>query len=139
MSFAQVENATPVPGNDGRTHATTECYNCHNVGHFASNCPDSDTRRSETSSLVQLALSFTQQFGDVIKRSWVLLDTCSTVCVGNNESFITNLRPCKTDERIRVQTNLATKILIASANSKCSHWTSILMQHPWQTSYLSRL
>ena len=91
MSFSQVGEHTPTPGNDGKTHASTECYNCHKFGHYASNCPENDTRRSEISSL-QLSLSFTQQFGDVIKRSWILLDTCSTVCVGNNKDFITNLR-----------------------------------------------
>ena len=51
MSFAQVGENAPTPGNDGRTHGSTECYNCNKFGHYASNCPVNDTHRSDTSSL----------------------------------------------------------------------------------------
>ena len=39
-SYLQTE---VVPGTDGRTIAHITCYNCNKKGHYADNCPDSNT------------------------------------------------------------------------------------------------
>ena len=32
-------NDAPIPGMDGRQHPTIHCYECNQLGHYASNCP----------------------------------------------------------------------------------------------------
>jgi hypothetical protein len=37
-----LQGTGPVPGTDGVTHATVECFHCHDKGHYANLCPTRD-------------------------------------------------------------------------------------------------
>ena len=42
---------------------------------------------------------------NIIPRSWILLDTCSTHCVGCNKDLIHDIRKCTKDEVLCIETN----------------------------------
>ena len=95
--FAQV---CAVPGTNGQTHDDVECYKCHQFGHYASNCPQA----GDNITLIQSGCSLTQASRySGLPKSWILLDTESTVSVFNNPDMITDIRP--SGSTLRVQTN----------------------------------
>ena len=77
------------------------------MGHYASNCANPGDGGLIS---LNLAYTFTQHFDDIIKRSWVLLDTaCSAVYVGSNEENSVSIRKCTPNEIICVRTNGGSK------------------------------
>eukprot|EP00957_Ditylum_brightwellii_P051760 3925698-Ditylum_brightwellii.AAC.1 len=44
--------------------------------------------------------SVKKQQDDVISSSWILLDTCSTGSVSNNQSLVRNIQPCSEDDKL---------------------------------------
>ena len=110
-------NADPVPGFDG-VAMDALCFNCNSVGHMSYQCPElTEEERSERrsrrgqrngASLLQFVYSLTQISPDefsTITPNWLLLDTCSTDNVINNETLVKNIRPCKKGEEIKMVTN----------------------------------
>ncbi|KAI2506456.1 hypothetical protein MHU86_7971 [Fragilaria crotonensis] len=94
-----------VAGNNGLTHDGIECYHCHSIGHYASNCPTvSDTTVTSGTTLTQYAYMLAQaQNASGIDPEWILLDSQSTISVFNNASMLTNIR--KSDHTLRALTN----------------------------------
>ena len=78
-----------IPGTNGITHAEVECYRCHQLGHYASNCPSPEEESGM--SLVQWTLAQTERY-EGIPEMWILLDTQLTVSVFNNPKFIMDIR-----------------------------------------------
>ena len=114
MAFAQ-------DGNEQTDHSHIRCYGCQQYGHYASSCP----RRNENNSNqdtnteppnqqgTQLVLqgveqangstsyTFTQEDGSRIPRTWILLDSQSTVDVFHNASLLKNIRTITSVMEIR--------------------------------------
>jgi hypothetical protein len=88
IMFAQ---ATVVPGTNGITHPNIECYECHSMGHYAFNCPCVGVTLAQNSHYAGLP------------KSWILLNTQSTISVFNNPSMISDIQPSA--HTLRVQTN----------------------------------
>ena len=98
LSFAQL--GAVVPGSDGATHAHIQCFACKSKGHYANMCPtDKDVQ------LLQCGKSpGTDDDGDftftsintnvAIPKTWVLLDSQSTISVFCNRDLLTRIRPC---------------------------------------------
>ena len=108
---------TLVAGRDGTT-MQLQCYRCQDWGHLANNCPAASSRpRGSTPSgrsgvnmmQVRFGYSFTQGSDDVIPRSWLLLDTCSTCSCTNNTDLVSAIRDCTADEVLTVHTNGGSK------------------------------
>lgn len=105
MTFAQT--AATVAGTDGALHRRITCFKCDQAGHYANVCPNNTTEHDKAVQLVQqvpqardhvigspnpLGFSFTQPTVATIPRSWVLLDSESTVSVFNNPALLKNIR-----------------------------------------------
>jgi hypothetical protein len=88
IMFAQT---AVVPGTNGITHPDIKCYECHSMGHYACNCPGVGVSLAQHSRYVGLP------------KSWILLDTQSTISVFNNPSIISDIQPSA--HTLRVQTN----------------------------------
>ena len=86
--FAQVG---VIPGTNGTTHASIECYKCHSMGHYASDCPNAD---ANDVTLVQdgYTMAQTNRYAG-LPKSWILLDPQSTISVFNNSSMLTDIGP----------------------------------------------
>ena len=91
-----------VPGSNGLTHDEIECYNCHSIGHYASNCPDGTVSPSGT-TLIQFAYMMAQANGLCIDPAWILLDSQSTISVFNNAAMLSNVQ--KSKHTLRTLTN----------------------------------
>ena len=86
MSFTQKGKTSElVPGRDGKVHKEIECHNCHQIGHYANQCP-----HKKKITLAQFTLA--QNKLELIDRNWVLLDTCSTVSVFCNSKLVNDIR-----------------------------------------------
>ena len=96
------EETTLAPETDGQTH-DVKCFNCNKRGHYTSNCPES---RVGVSNL-QYGNMLTQVQGQegLIPSDWVLLDTCSTDNVVNNEALMESKHSCNDDEVLKIHTN----------------------------------
>ena len=86
LSFTQKGKTSElVPGRDGKVHKEIECHNCHQIGHYANQCP-----HKKKITLAQFTLA--QNKLELIDRNWVLLDTCSTVSVFCNSKLVNDIR-----------------------------------------------
>jgi hypothetical protein len=114
------DNAALVPGVDGTINKRMTCWNCNRPGHGRDNCPDKQAGEStgcrgvanfmrgiqfaQKSILGQTHTTDASRFGE-IPRSWILLDTCSTVDVTNNPDHVTNITFCDSNDRLEIVTN----------------------------------
>jgi len=102
LFFAQL--GTPVPGTDGNTHPNIQCFACKNKGHYANMCPKEDevqffqsTVNDDSTAGQETDFTFTSVVGSremTIPKTWVLLDSQSTVSVFCNAKLLQNIRPC---------------------------------------------
>jgi len=101
LTFAQL--GMPVASMDGTTHPNIQCFTCKNKGHYANMCPKDEEVQlfqaaEEDGSTGGQETDFT--FTSVgarkmaIPKTWVLLDSPSTVSVFCNAKLLTNIRPC---------------------------------------------
>ena len=102
------EGSSLIPGRDGTT-VNFQCYRCQDFGHLANNYPSSETRsRGSTPrsavGLVQVRLNFAQA-DNMIPKSWILLDTCSTSSCCNNLALLSGLKDCTDDTALTIYTN----------------------------------
>lgn len=114
MTFVQTGDA-PIPGRNGVLHAGITCFGCRLMGHYSDQCPTnppnpppvtvqlfqhgSEVAEAPIDSdkdVIVSQFTFTQfalaQAANFIPKSWILLDSQSTVSVFNNPAFLTNIR-----------------------------------------------
>jgi Reverse transcriptase (RNA-dependent DNA polymerase) len=103
-----------------------KCYNCNTMGHYAGSCPAPTRLRGTSASTgVQLLQSTNNDASDSndgdhfcfhqddsdspdhpkISRSWILLDSESTVSIFNNKKFLKNIRHCGNEQGLRIYSN----------------------------------
>jgi hypothetical protein len=99
----------PVPGRNGRVYPHIECRGCGVPGHFVDQCPvvaDGDGEEGAQ----QNAFSFSQverkACNFVIPKSWILLDSQSTMDFFHNSELLTNIRTV--DSRMYIHCNAGT-------------------------------
>ena len=96
---------TLIPGTDGRTFNVL-CYRCNKWGHYASSCNEPDTRVGFSSLQHGFILAQSEQAPtSIIPKDWILLDSCSTDCVFNDHSLLSNISPCSQQDKLKIYTN----------------------------------
>ena len=80
--------AALVPGVDGVTHENITCFNCHEVGHYAAQCP----RAAQNGGQGNVAHVFVNVRCSV-DPDWVLLDSQANADIFSNGRLIQNIRP----------------------------------------------
>ena len=129
-----------MTGVDGTT-IRAQCYNrnCQDWGHLAYNCPHSSaskiiaTRASSDRigvSNLQVSFGFAQKDKDIIPASWILLDTCSTVSIGNDSALIGTIEDCSEMDSLKV-TNGGSKSFNQKQSRNYYRCPSIIMRTPW--------
>jgi hypothetical protein len=94
-------------------------YNCNTMGHYASSCT-APPRKGDASTGVQLLQNTEQDESDEdsgqfcfhldngspeISRSWILLDSESTVIIFSNRKLLKNIRHCGNEQGLRIYSN----------------------------------
>jgi len=78
---------------------------------LAYNCPYSSASKSIATrassdrigvSNLQVSFGFAQKDKDIIPASWILLDTCSTVSIGNDSALIGSIEDCSEMDSLKV-------------------------------------
>ena len=69
-----------MPGKYGQLYSHTECYACNRYGKFAYKIPDLKPKAMNIAIIGVIMM----QNGDVIKKIWIILDTCSTDILTKN-------------------------------------------------------
>jgi hypothetical protein len=128
-----LQNGAPAPGTDGALHEQIRCYNCQDLGHYASVCPQENQEQGGVQLLQathettndheedegeyiseftflnvqhpsrQFSFQQTDVRFDIIPSTWVLLDSQSTVSVFKNHKLLTDIRT--STSKLRVHTN----------------------------------
>jgi hypothetical protein len=99
-----------------------KCYNCNTMGHYAGSCTAPIRVRGAASTTgVQLLQNTDENEGDSdedgqfcfhlddetpeISRTWILLDSESTVSIFNNKKLLKNIRHCGNEQGLRIYSN----------------------------------
>jgi len=109
-----------IPGVDGVVHDRIKCYHCQRTKHYSSQCPDNNGADKPKVGHVL------NQNKNTIKKSWVLIDSCSTHSMSNNRTLVKNLRKFKNDE---------TLVLMTNASDKEFNWIGDLTLFPLQVHF----
>ena len=113
VQFAQQHQNTgeTVAGTDGKTFPSTKCYNCQNMGHISTFCPEAQRPRQGV-NMTQIAVSLAQHSdaSHGISKWWVLLDTCSSATTVCNEALLTNMRDATREESILLYSDAGTQV-----------------------------
>jgi len=98
LSFTQL--GAVVLGSDGATHAHIQCFACKSKGHYANMCPaDKDVQllqlgkgpdTDDTSDFTFMSIDSSM----TIPKTWVLLDSQSTISIFCNRNLLTKICPC---------------------------------------------
>ena len=89
-----------VPKRNGTIFENLRFYACQAFGHYADQCPDINM----DTNLVQVGFIITQDTS-CIKKTWLLLHTCSTHSVSNNLTLVHNIEKCCNDDILTIMTN----------------------------------
>ena len=100
-SGINLSQGDPVTGKDVQLYRHTECYACHCYGNFSGQFQD---RNLKAINLAIIGVMLIKN-GGVIKKTWILLDTCSTYSVTNNLDYVEDVKNCAKDEELTVLTN----------------------------------
>ena len=73
-----------VPGKYVQLYRHTYFYECHRYGHFSDQFPEKQPK-SINIAIIGVIL---MQNGEVIKKTWILLHTCSIDSVANNLNYV---------------------------------------------------
>ena len=106
------KNDDCIPGKDGKLFPHIKCHNCGKKGHYATQCPKE--KQAKRAQFTQFVL--TQQDHELINKSWILLDTCSTVSVCCNKSLVSNIKPCPKNDELTIVTNGGTQVFDNTAD-----------------------
>jgi hypothetical protein len=128
--LAFVQRATETPPID-----EVQCYNCQQMGHYASSCrlarvarqqdgvqllqcendeldeDDEDDESSDDDDDEEINFSFHQQStinitpAHMIDKNWILIDSESTVNIFSNGKFLRNIRHCGDEHGMRIHSN----------------------------------
>ena len=92
------------------------CFACNNYGHFAHDCPRVQQQNGDNGRGCEGVLNFyfgiglTQQLKrEIISKTWILLDLCSTNSVTNNLKFVANVKQCFAGQELLALTNGGSK------------------------------
>ena len=99
------QQRSTIAGTDGRTHADIKCFNCDNMGHYASNCPNPQRRPGFNSLIYGYIMTQKQNKSTIIPSDWILLDSCSTDCVFKDPSIVSNIVKCAPEDELEMRTN----------------------------------
>ena len=90
-----------MPWKDGHLYKHSECYACHSYGKFSNQLPDKQAKVINLGMIVVMMM----QNSDVIKKTWILLDTCYTDRVTNNLDFVEDVNICAKHKELKVLIN----------------------------------
>ena len=89
-----------MAGTDGKAY-NVECYNCHNFGHYASQCSEATGSKNTGVDLLQKGALFVQSEGIesvTVNKDCIFLDTCSMDNICNNKALLKNIQKCGRDD-----------------------------------------
>lgn len=101
--FIQHSTGKVIEGTDGRTFSETKCYNCNNMGHISTFCPEVNKNQKEGATMAQIGVCLAQKGKEKaysISKWWVLLDTCSSATTVCNKALLHNIVDASEDESI---------------------------------------
>ena len=98
-----------VPGSDGIIIADKKCFKCNKFDHITWNCTlnEKPIQGKKGIGMLQQGISLFQKYNtdEVISKTWILLDSCSTDTVFKNPDLVANIRTGTADEELRMLTN----------------------------------
>ena len=90
-----------MPGKYEQLHRDTECNACHRDVNLADQCPD---KKPKAMNIAIIGVKLMQN-GDVIKKTCLLLDTCSTDSATKNLDYVEDVKNCVKREELTVMMN----------------------------------
>ena len=114
---------------------------CKQFGHIAWNCTldEEPVQSRKEVAVLQQGVSLFQKYNtdEVINKTWILLDSCSTDTVFKNPDLVANIRTGSADEELRMLTNGGSVTYKDVADCKLLPLKVHLTRIPWRMFFLS--